>query len=147
MTITFSNQITKSNLISMLPVGNLVKSKDRMYVLKRRKNQSPEPPQPCALTDCMAVFSGAWAPNVVWCLREGPRRYSELLDDIPPVSGKVLSTRLRELEQRGVIIRKVCDTSPPSVEYSLSPLGRELIPALDAIVEVGHKLKEQGYAA
>jgi DNA-binding HxlR family transcriptional regulator len=69
------------------------------------------------------------------------------MDDIPPVSGKVLSARLRELEQRGVIIRKVCDTSPPSVEYSLSDIGRELIPALDSIVEVGHKLKERGYSA
>ena len=111
-------------------------------MLKRRKNHSPKPPEPCALTQCMSIIAGAWAPNVVWCLRAGPRRFSELMDDIPPVSGKVLSARLRELEQRGVIIRKVCDTSPPSVEYSLSPVGLELIPALDAFVEVAHKLKE-----
>lgn len=130
----------------MLPMGNPAKHVDRKAMLKRRKNQSPLPPQPCALTECMAVIAGAWAPNVVWCLRGGPRRFSELMDDIPPVSGKVLSARLRELEQRGVIIRKVCDTSPPSVEYSLSDIGRELIPALDSIVEVGHKLKERGYS-
>ena len=48
----------------------------------------------------------------------------ELRIDIPPVSAKVLSQRLRELEGRGVIQRVVLPTSPPSVEYSLTPLGR-----------------------
>ncbi|WP_218567770.1 winged helix-turn-helix transcriptional regulator [Shewanella khirikhana] len=97
------------------------------------------------LTECMAVISGAWAPNVIWCLRMGPRRFNELRVDIPPVSAKVLSARLTELTERGVVSRHVRDTSPPSVEYELTELGRELIPALDAIVEVGHKLKTKGY--
>lgn len=110
-------------------------------MLKRRKNLSPAPPEPCALSSCMAVIAGAWAPNVIWHLRGGPRRFSELMEDIPPVSAKVLSARLKELEQRGVLTRKVCDTSPPSVEYALTELGGELVPALQAIVEVGHKLK------
>ncbi len=109
--------------------------------LKMRKNHSPEPPEPCLLTECMQVIAGAWAPNVIWCLRAGPRRFSELRTDIPPVTSKVLSTRLRELEQRGVISRTVMPTTPPSVEYQLTPLGTELIPALEAVVEVGHKLK------
>lgn len=109
--------------------------------LKMRKNQSPSPPEPCMLTECMSIIAGAWAPNVIWCLRAGPRRYSELKADIPPVTSKVLSTRLRELEQRGVILRNVMPTTPPSVEYQLTPLGAELIPALEAVVEVGHKLK------
>jgi DNA-binding HxlR family transcriptional regulator len=89
----------------------------------------------------MMIIAGAWAPNVIWHLREGPRRFSELRIDIPPVSAKVLSQRLRELEMRGVVRRSIQPTSPPSVEYSLTPLGVELIPALDAIVQVGHKLK------
>lgn len=89
----------------------------------------------------MAVIAGAWAPNVIWHLRAGPRRFNELRLDIPPISVKVLSQRLRELEGRGVITRTIQPTTPPSVEYSLTPLGTELLPALDAIVEVGHKLK------
>jgi DNA-binding HxlR family transcriptional regulator len=109
--------------------------------LKVRKNRSLSPPAPCALTECMMIIAGAWAPNVIWHLREGPRRFSELRIDIPPVSAKVLSQRLRELETRGVVRRTIQPTSPPSVEYSLTPLGVELIPALDAIVQVGHKLK------
>jgi DNA-binding HxlR family transcriptional regulator len=112
--------------------------------LKIRKNRSARPPEPCMLTVCMTIISGAWAPNVIWHLREGPRRFSELRIDIPPVSAKVLSQRLRELENRGVLRRSVQPTSPPSVEYSLTPLGRELLPALDAIVQVGHRLKAVG---
>lgn len=110
--------------------------------LKMRKNRSPAPPQPCMLTECMAVIAGAWAPNVIWSLRTGARRFSELRADIPPVTAKVLSRRLSELEARGVIARSVLPTSPPSVEYELTVLGAELIPALDAIVSVGHRMKE-----
>ena len=109
--------------------------------LKIRKNQSAAPPEPCMLTECMTVISGAWAPNVIWSLRAGPRRFSELRADIPPISAKVLSTRLSELEDRGVLTRHVRPTSPPSTEYELTDLGSELLPALDAIVQVGHRLK------
>lgn len=109
--------------------------------LKIRKNRSTLPPEPCLLTECMAIIAGAWAPNVIWHLRAGPRRFSELRIDIPPISAKVLSQRLRELEGRGVITRTIQPTTPPSVEYALTGLGQELVPALSAIVDVGHKLK------
>ncbi|MXN44997.1 transcriptional regulator [Shinella kummerowiae] len=109
--------------------------------LKIRKNRSTPPPEPCLLTECMTIIAGAWAPNVIWHLRAGPRRFSELRIDIPPISAKVLSQRLRELESRGVITRTIQPTTPPSVEYALTGLGQELVPALSAIVDVGHKLK------
>ena len=109
--------------------------------LKVRKNRSAPPPEPCVLTECMSIIAGAWAPNVIWHLRAGPRRFSELRLDIPPVSAKVLSQRLKELGARGVVARTIQPTTPPSVEYALTPLGHELVPALNAIVEVGHKLK------
>lgn len=89
----------------------------------------------------MAVLAGAWAPNVIWHLRGGPRRFNELKGDIPPISAKVLSARLRGLQDRGVVSRHVIDSSPPSVEYRLTPLGERLVPALEAIAEVGHQLK------
>ena len=109
--------------------------------LKLRKNKSPDPPLSCPLTKCMAVIGGAWTVNVIWYLRAGPRRFSELRLDIPPISPKVLTTRLRELEERGVVSRQVKPTSPPSVEYSLTELGQELVPAIEGIVKVGQKLK------
>jgi DNA-binding HxlR family transcriptional regulator len=94
----------------------------------------------------MSIIAGAWAPNIIWHLRAGPRRFNELRIDIPPVSAKVLSQRLKELEARGVITRAIQATSPPSVEYALTEFGAELVPALSAIVEVGHKLKSRASA-
>lgn len=116
-------------------------------VLKLRKNQSPQPPESCPLTECMKIVGGAWTFNIIWSLRAGPRRFSELRVDIPPISPKVLSTRLRDLEARGVLTRSIMPTSPPSVEYALTPLGARLVPAIEGIVEVGHALKLQGYLA
>ena len=109
--------------------------------LKIRKNQSPPPPEGCPLSHCMEILKGAWTPNVIWCLAAGSRRFSELRLDIPAVSAKVLTVRLRDLEKKGVVARTVRPTSPPSVEYSLTDLGAELLPAIRAIVEVSHKLK------
>ena len=86
--------------------------------LKIRKNMSPKPPRDCPLTECMSVIGGAWTPNV-------------------------LTMRLRGLEEKGVVNRKVRPTSPPSVEYSLTALGEELVPAIEAIVAVGHKIKQR----
>jgi DNA-binding HxlR family transcriptional regulator len=110
--------------------------------LKIRKNKSPPPPL-CPLSECMAFLRGAWTPNVIWFLSGGPRRFGELRTDIPRISAKVLSARLRELEEKGVISRQVMATSPPSAEYSLTELGDELIPAITAIVRVGQKLRRK----
>ena len=91
---------------------------------------------------CMALLGGAWTMNLVWQLSGGPRRFGELVKDIPGISPKMLTTRLRELEDKGVIDRVVAATSPPSVEYSLSEMGHELVPVIDSIVRVGTRLIE-----
>jgi DNA-binding HxlR family transcriptional regulator len=109
--------------------------------LKVRKNKAPPPLPACPLTECMSLLGGAWTPNVIWYLSAGPRRFMELRTDMPAISAKVLSTRLRELQNNGVVTRRVMPTTPPSVEYALTGLGQELMPAIEAIVEVGHKLK------
>jgi DNA-binding HxlR family transcriptional regulator len=50
---------------------------------------------------------------------------------------------LRELETRGLVTRRLLDTSPPSAEYALTSFGRELLPAIQAIIDVGLKLKRR----
>lgn len=109
-------------------------------MLKVRRNGSPPIPL-CPLGECMKLLAGAWAANIIWSLRGGPRRFNELRVDVPWVSPKVLSTRLKELQQRGVLKRHIRDTSPPSVEYELNELGLRLVPALEAIAAVGRELK------
>src|ERR1043165_9402509 len=105
-----------------------------------RRNKVGTPLPACPVTTCMARLSGAWAPNVIWYLSAQPRRFGELRVDIPRISARVLSARLRELEEKGVVARRVMPTSPPSVEYELTELGRELLPAIQAIISVGSKL-------
>lgn len=117
-------------------------------MLKRRRNTSRplDDGSRCPVGECMQLLGGAWTPYVIWHLSGGPRRFSELQDDIPPVSAKVLSARLKELESKGVVSRTVMPTSPPSVEYALTELGRELIPVIEAIVDVGTRLKRAATA-
>ncbi|HEU0224736.1 MAG TPA: helix-turn-helix domain-containing protein [Steroidobacteraceae bacterium] len=110
--------------------------------LKVRKSKAPPPPPGCPMAACMAVLGGAWTPSVIWKLSGEPRRFGELMRDVPGVSPKMLTTRLRELERKGVVRREVVPTSPPSVEYSLSELGRELVPVINTIVRVGTRLRE-----
>ncbi len=88
------------------------------------------------------MIGGAWTPNVIWYLSKGPRRYSELKSDLTGISSKTLSLRLKQLEANKLISRTVMPTSPPTVEYDLTELGSELKPAIDAIVNVGLRLKE-----
>jgi len=109
--------------------------------LKVRKSRAPPIPGECPLTECLALLSGAWTPNLIWYLSGGPRRFGELRIDMPRISAKVLSARLRELEAKGVIERQLIASSPPSAEYVLTEMGGQLLPALDAIARVGQKLK------
>ena len=107
-------------------------------VLKLRKKVA-DPPG-CPMSACMSLLGGVWTPEIIWNLSDGQRRFSELRRAMPVISAKVLSARLKDLEARGVLSRSVLATTPPSVEYALTDLGEELVPAIRAIVAVGSKL-------
>ncbi|MHA5049940.1 winged helix-turn-helix transcriptional regulator [Streptomyces sp. SD15] len=73
-----------------------------------------------------------WTGMVVRCLEGGPRRFTELRVALKSVTPKVLSETLRAMERDGLLTRTQYDENPPRVEYALTPLGRTLIPLLDA---------------
>lgn len=110
-------------------------------MVPRRKSKVAPPPPDCPLKLCMSFLGGAWTPNIIWYLGGGPRRFSELKHDLSGVSAKMLTQRLRHLVEIGVVERHERPTSPPTVEYSLTGIGCELKPAIEAIVGVGEKLK------
>jgi DNA-binding HxlR family transcriptional regulator len=62
-------------------------------------------------------------------------RFSELERAIPSVTQKMLGQQLRQMEKDGIVVRKVYRQVPPKVEYSLTPWGQALCPALDAILQ------------
>lgn len=100
-------------------------------------------PGECPLEECLQLLAGAWTPKVLWYLRGGPKRFGELRRLLVPISAKVLTTRLRELEERGLVTRAVLAGTPPAVQYALTPLGVEIQPVLCAIAEVGKKLQKK----
>jgi DNA-binding HxlR family transcriptional regulator len=89
----------------------------------------------------MRLLGGAWSANIVWRLSGDPRRFSELRSDMPRISAKVLTAKLRALGQHGVLTRTAVASSPPSVEHALIALGRELLPVIETIVQAGMKLQ------
>jgi DNA-binding HxlR family transcriptional regulator len=73
-----------------------------------------------------------WTGMVVRCLEQGPLRFGELRGPLRGVTSKVLSETLRAMERDGLIRRIAYPENPPRVEYDLTPLGRSLLPLLDA---------------
>lgn len=91
--------------------------------------------QVCPVEVAIAVVGGAWKMTVVKQLRDGPLRFGELARAVGPVTPRVLTRQLRELEADGVVHREVYPQVPPRVEYSLTPLGQtlgSLVESLDA---------------
>jgi DNA-binding HxlR family transcriptional regulator len=113
----------------------------RPAMVPLRKSKVAPPPATCPLKLCMSFLGGAWTPNVIWFLGAGPRRFGELKHDLAGISAKMLAQRLRHLVEIGVVERRETASSPPTVEYSLTDVGHELKPAIEAIVRVGEKLQ------
>jgi DNA-binding HxlR family transcriptional regulator len=74
-----------------------------------------------------------WTGAIVGALMPAPRRFSEIANAIPQISDRLLSSRLRELEAKGIVVRQVLPGAPVRVQYALTPKGRALEPAVSAL--------------
>ena len=74
----------------------------------------------------VGLLGKRWTPLIVQLLLRGPRRYSELYEELEVVTEGMLSQRLKELERAGVVERRVVDDQPVRVEYHLTAKGRAL---------------------
>jgi DNA-binding HxlR family transcriptional regulator len=97
----------------------------------------------CPVETTLHVIGGKWKPLIIFYLLEGTKRFSELKRLLPQVTQQMLTLQLRELEQHGIVHRKVYAEVPPKVEYSLTPIGRSLTPILDLMVEWGFKYRQE----
>jgi len=80
-----------------------------------------------------------WSGAIVFVLLRSRARFAEIRDAIPDITDRMLSERLQELEQEGVIERTVIPETPVRVEYSLTKKGKALVPVVDALVDWAHK--------
>ncbi|MDQ0216261.1 DNA-binding HxlR family transcriptional regulator [Oikeobacillus pervagus] len=85
--------------------------------------------------DTIEFIGKRWIGVIIYHLLEGPKRYHELMTAIPGISDRLLTERLKELENSGLVIKKVVASSPKKVEYELTKLGMEFDIVIEAIVK------------
>jgi DNA-binding HxlR family transcriptional regulator len=84
-----------------------------------------------------------WTGAIIFLLLKSRCRFATLRDAIPEITDRMLSERLQELEQQGIVERTVLPQTPVRVEYALTPKGRALAAAVDAVSEWAHKWGEK----
>ncbi len=87
----------------------------------------------CAVEAAVGLIEGKWKSVILFHLLAGTLRFNEIRRHVQNVTPRTLTNQLRELEEDGLITRKVYAQVPPKVEYSLSPLGRSMEPVLLAL--------------
>lgn len=97
----------------------------------------------CPVETTLTLIGDKWKVLIIRDLLTGTKRFGELKKSMGSVSQKVLTAQLRDMEDNGLISRKVYAEVPPRVEYALTELGFSLKPLLDAMVTWGKAYQEQ----
>mgnify|MGYP004697556967 CR=1 FL=1 len=96
----------------------------------------------CPVETTLSLIGDKWKVLILRDLLPGTKRFGELRKSIGSVSQKVLTAQLRDMEESGLLKRKVYAEVPPRVEYTLTDLGYSLKPILDAMWKWGEEYKE-----
>lgn len=91
----------------------------------------------CPVAATLDLIGGKYKALILWHLSDKTMRFSQLKQAISGVTAKMLTQQLRELESDSLIYREVFPVIPPKVEYSLTDLGRSLLPVLVAMRDWG----------
>ncbi|HBW34879.1 helix-turn-helix domain-containing protein [Desulfosporosinus sp. BICA1-9] len=97
----------------------------------------------CSMELTLAIIGGKWKALILWHLADKTLRYSELRKTLPTVTPKMLTQQLRELEDSGLVKRFIYTQIPPKVEYSLTQVGKSLLPILDAMCKWGQNYADE----
>ena len=97
----------------------------------------------CPVETTLMLIGDKWKVLILRDLMDGTKRFGELKKSIGTVSQKVLTAQLRDMEEKGLLTRKVYAEVPPRVEYTLTETGYSLKPVLDAMWTWGADYKEK----
>lgn len=113
------------------------------YVEYRNEKYPPLEDLPsCPVETTASLIGSKWRLLILRDLLANPMRFGELKKSVGSISQKVLTSNLREMEDCGLVVRRVYPEVPPHVEYALTDLGLSLRPIIDAMWEWG-----EGYQA
>lgn len=87
--------------------------------------------EPCAIEKGMRLIGGKWTASIIYHLKDEPVRFNDLTRILGGASKKMIDQRLKELESRGMVIRKVINDRPVAVTYELTDFGRSALAILD----------------
>jgi DNA-binding HxlR family transcriptional regulator len=96
-----------------------------------------------AVADSMYAIGGKWKLRIIIAIARGNRRFSELQRQITGISGRVLSSELKELELNGFLVKKVSVGYPVLIEYELTPYSLTLEKVVDSLVEWGKQHRQK----
>lgn len=91
----------------------------------------------CPINYALSKIGGKWKPVILHRIKIGINRFGALQRAIPVISKQMLTSQLRELEQDGIIERKIYAEIPPKVEYFITKNGETVFPVLDALANWG----------
>ncbi len=91
----------------------------------------------CYMTVTLDAIGGKWKGLILYHLSQRTHRFNEFIRVMPNVTHRMLVRQLRELEEHGLVARKVYAQVPPKVEYSLTELGITLLPIIKSLTEWG----------
>lgn len=99
-----------------------------------------------AITDAMSILSGKWKFHILGTLIEGNiLGFMDLLREINGIGTKMLSKELQDLEMNNLVSRKVMNTKPITVEYSITEYGKTLLPLIDELANWGIDYRKSVY--
>lgn len=78
----------------------------------------------------MRLIGGKWKGSILWHLHEGPKRFSVLAKEMPGASSKMISQRLKEMEDVGLVVREIGDGRPVKIHYHITDFGRSSLKVL-----------------
>lgn len=84
-----------------------------------------------------------WTGLIIYALLNGSKRFKDIADMIPHMSDRMLVERLKELEEEGIVVRKVYPEIPVRIEYELTEKGRALAPVMEKVQEWANQWIEQ----
>lgn len=93
---------------------------------------------PCRASEVLGRVGDKWSLQVIFCLGEGTRRFTDLKRSVNGISQRMLTVTLRGLERDGIVTRTMYPVMPPRVDYALTPMGDTLLEAASPLILWAH---------